>query len=148
MKRTDILDRKEDILLWISNNESKAYMSLQLNCKPETLNSYLKKMRIEYSGNKGSKGKQSNLYKTAEEYIKSPCVKSHKLKGKLLKDNVKEHICERCRKSSWLNKQIPLELHHKDGDRYNNELENLELLCPNCHALEPNNSGAANKLML
>ena len=30
---------------------------------------------------------------------------------------------------------IPLELHHKDGDRTHNELNNYELLCPNCHAL-------------
>jgi len=26
-------------------------------------------------------------------------------------------------------------VHHKDGDRTNNEYENLTLLCPNCHAL-------------
>ena len=29
---------------------------------------------------------------------------------------------------------IPLELHHKDGNKFNNNLSNLELLCPNCHA--------------
>ena len=33
---------------------------------------------------------------------------------------------------------IPLELHHKDGNRYNNQLDNLMLLCPNCHALTEN----------
>ncbi len=43
--------------------------------------------------------------------------------------------------SLWLNKPIPLELHHKDGDNTNNELDNLELLCPNCHALTDNYRG-------
>lgn len=33
-------------------------------------------------------------------------------------------------------------MHHKDGDHYNNDFNNLELLCPTCHALESNNSGA------
>ena len=44
------------------------------------------------------------------------------------------HKCECCGLSEWNNKPIPLQLHHKDGDHYNNELDNLELLCPNCHA--------------
>ena len=35
-------------------------------------------------------------------------------------------------------KKIPLEVHHLDGDRMNNELSNLQLLCPNCHALTEN----------
>jgi hypothetical protein len=41
MRRTDILERKEDILKWINLNQSKAYICKQLHCKPETLNSYL-----------------------------------------------------------------------------------------------------------
>ena len=57
MARNDILERREEILLWISQNQSKAFMCRQLNCKPETLNSYLEKMGIVYEGNKGSKGK-------------------------------------------------------------------------------------------
>ena len=49
--RTDILERKEDILRWISENQSKAFMCRELQCKQDTLNSYLKKMGISYSGN-------------------------------------------------------------------------------------------------
>ena len=45
--RTDILDKKEEILQWIEEGQSKAYMCKQLGCKQETLNSYLKKMNIE-----------------------------------------------------------------------------------------------------
>lgn len=140
--RDDILEHKNEILQWINEGQSKAYISRQLNCKPETLNSYLKKMDIEYSGNQSGKGiKTDKNYIPAVEYIKKDCVKSHTLKIKLIRDGLKEEKCERCGLTTWLSVDIPLELHHKDGNHYNNELDNLELLCPNCHALEPNNSG-------
>ena len=42
--------------------------------------------------------------------------------------------------SEWMGKPIPLELHHKDGNHYNNDLSNLEILCPNCHAQTDNYS--------
>jgi hypothetical protein len=144
--RTDILEKRELILEWIADNKSKAFMCRELKCKPETLNSYLAQMGLEYKGNKGLKGqKQATNYLTAEEYIHSTCVKSHILKEKLIRDGIKPHQCERCGLTEWNGKPIPLELHHKDGDHYNNEMNNLEILCPNCHAQEPNNSGAGTK---
>ena len=48
------------------------------------------------------------------------------------------HHCERCGLEQWFDEPIPLEVHHKDGDRLNNELDNLQLLCPNCHSLTDN----------
>jgi DNA-binding CsgD family transcriptional regulator len=57
MPRLDILDRKEEILNWIEEHQSKAFIAKELKCKPSTLNSYLEKMGIVYEGNKGSKGK-------------------------------------------------------------------------------------------
>ena len=68
MPRTDILERKEDILKWIEEKQSKAYICKQLHCKPETLNSYLEKMGIYYKGRQGLK--ENHNYKTAEEYAK------------------------------------------------------------------------------
>lgn len=54
-------------------------------------------MGIEYAGNQGGKGiKTDPKYKTAEEYIKSSCVKSHILKQKLIRDGIKEDKCEIC----------------------------------------------------
>ena len=49
--------------------------------------------------------------------------------------------CECCGLSEWQGKPIPLELHHKNGDRLDNEESNLILLCPNCHALTDNYCG-------
>lgn len=52
--------------------------------------------------------------------------------------NLRGSKCERCGNNKWLGHDIPLEVHHKDGDHYNNEIDNLMLLCPNCHALTSN----------
>ena len=49
--------------------------------------------------------------------------------------------CEQCGSIEWLEKPIPLEVHHIDGDSLNNEMDNLKLLCPNCHALTDNYCG-------
>ena len=57
------------------------------------------------------------------------------LAKKLLKEGIKKHMCECCLNTTWNGLPIPLEVHHKDGDNTNNKLENLQLLCPNCHAL-------------
>lgn len=44
------------------------------------------------------------------------------------------HQCEVCKNVEWNNQPIPLEIHHIDGDPLNNDLKNLQLLCPNCHS--------------
>lgn len=46
--------------------------------------------------------------------------------------------CENCGLTEWLGEPINLEVHHIDGNRNNNELDNLKLLCPNCHSYTPN----------
>lgn len=46
--------------------------------------------------------------------------------------------CENCKLTTWKTNLIPLEIHHIDGNRMNNTEENLQLLCPNCHALTDN----------
>ena len=51
------------------------------------------------------------------------------------------HKCENCGLETWLDNPIPLEVHHKDGKELNSELDNLILLCPNCHALTDNYRG-------
>ena len=48
------------------------------------------------------------------------------------------HKCENCGLETWLEKPITLEVHHKDGEHLNNELDNFQLLCPNCHSYTEN----------
>lgn len=140
--RKDILERKEEILNWITENCSKAFICKELKCKPETLESYLQKFGVEYKGNKGLKGKKTDTkYVPALQYINNNFVSAHKLKLKLIRDGVKEHKCEICGITEWMNKKVPIELDHIDGNHYNNELSNLRIVCPNCHAQQDTNSG-------
>ena len=135
--RTDILERKDEILQWISENQSKAFICRELKCKPETLNSYLKKMNIQYDGNQAGKGlsKDNSHYMTLVDYLtNSKDIQTNKVRLKLLKEGYKEYKCEKCGLSEWLGQPIALEVHHRDGDRTNNAIENYQLLCPNCHA--------------
>lgn len=136
--RTDILERKEEILKWIEENQSKAFIAKQLKCKQETLNNYLIKMGIDYKGNQSGKGtsKPKQNKWSLEEYLQnSTNIQSNKIRHKLLEEGIKEHKCENCGLTEWFGNPIPLELHHIDGNRDNNVLENYQLLCPNCHAL-------------
>lgn len=139
--RHDILEKKEDILRMIHNHEPKTVICKFLNCKHVTLNSYLKKLNINYSGNMGMKGKKTDKKrKSALEYIKKDVLQNSKLRKKLIEDGHKKDECELCGLNSWVGQKITLELHHKDGNHYNNDLNNLQILCPNCHSLTPNHS--------
>lgn len=59
---------------------------------------------------------------------------SDKLRRRLLKEGIKEHKCECCKITTWNELPAPLELDHINGDNSDNRLENLRIICPNCHA--------------
>lgn len=65
---------------------------------------------------------------------KHPLFSTKHLANRLVKEGYKEYKCERCGVSSWQGKPLTLQLHHKDENKRNHNLENLELLCPNCHS--------------
>ena len=135
--RTDILEREQEIKQWINEGKSKAWMARELNCNPKTINPVLERLNLKYDGNQSGKGlsKKNGREMSLLEYLeKSTDIQSNKVRRKLLEEGYKEYRCECCNLSEWLNEPIPLELHHKDGNRNNNILSNYELLCPNCHA--------------
>lgn len=67
---------------------------------------------------------------------------SFKLKKRLFLQGLKQPVCELC---NWAqvapDGRIPVELDHINGDHSDNRLENLRILCPNCHSLQPTHRG-------
>lgn len=105
-----------------------------------------------YKPNPGRKGFKREAYEDASNRIDlkeiidglHPTYQTYKLKLRLIKEGIKENICEECKIFEWNGKQLNCELDHIDGDRTNHKLENLKILCPNCHS-QTNTFCAKNK---
>lgn len=79
--------------------------------------------------------------KLSEVLIRNGSGNSNALKKRLILEGVKDAKCEMCNNTEWMGDAIPLDLHHINGDHFDNRLENLIILCPNCHRLTDNHSG-------
>ena len=111
-------------------------------------NSFIKKKIINYEisinhflGQGHMKGKVPKNKRTKVEFIKDILKKegkvgqSHKIKLKLYKFNLKEEKCEICNlENQWNGELISLHLDHINGINNDNRIENLRILCPNCHS--------------
>jgi hypothetical protein len=114
--------------------------------------SYIKLYKINAShflgqkSNLGRKIPREPVYSLEEILVKGSTFQSHKLKKRLFAENIKEEKCELC---GWakasIDGRIPLELDHINGDRYDNRITNLRILCPNCHSLQATHRGRNKK---
>lgn len=95
-----------------------------------------------FTGKLWSKGKTVGPKQPLQKYLSNELqIQSYKLKLKLLSKGIFDRKCSSCGNVTLLGQPIPLELDHIDGNRYDNQLANLKLLCPNCHALTPTYRG-------
>ena len=133
----------EDIIKFSKEVSSITQLIKKLGLKPSggnyaTMKRKLGKLNVDISNwkfNGWSKGKQ---LKDWANYIHNSNLKKNLIK-------IRGNKCEKCHNEFWMGKPIALELHHIDGDRTNNVLDNLQLLCPNCHSLTDNWRGKGNK---
>lgn len=64
----------------------------------------------------------------------STYASSNHLRNRLIKEGILKNECYSCGISEWLGKPITLHLDHKNGIHNDNRIENLHILCPNCHS--------------
>ncbi|MFA5876887.1 MAG: HNH endonuclease signature motif containing protein [Candidatus Paceibacterota bacterium] len=92
--------------------------------------------------NKGMRGIGKPLIPLENILVKNSTYQSFKLKKRLFQANLKSPTCEEC---GWAKiaegGYLPLELDHINGDRHDNRIENLRVLCPNCHSMKPTHRG-------
>lgn len=120
-------------------------LCLKVGTKPATgSQTHLKKVAvkfgIDFSHFVGKSGMVNGVppnKKDIQEYlIKNSRISSDRLRRRLINSGLKDAKCEKCGIDSWLGEKAPLELDHIDNDHFNNELSNLQILCPNCHSLK------------
>jgi hypothetical protein len=102
-----------------------------------------KEIRYKYCSN------QCQAAKTKDEILRKwitdplSIKESNGLCPKTIKQFLRELYDNKCQLCGWneinpTTNIVPLEVNHIDGNGFNNRLDNLQLICPNCHALTPN----------
>ena len=95
--------------------------------------------KLAYKNGKTRRFDENDRKKSRETKIKNIKESGIASSKKILIDIFEvEYKCLVCGINSWNNKKIVLELDHKDGNNKNNRIENLRLLCPNCHSQTKN----------
>lgn len=126
----------EQIVEYAKEVKSIATLLKKLGKRPTggnyaSMKKLLQKLGINTDHWTGQGWNKDQQLKDWKSYTKIEHLKKHLKKHKGLK-------CESCELTEWKNSSIPLEVHHVDGNRTNNSIENLQLLCCNCHALTDN----------
>lgn len=95
-----------------------------------------------HAWNKGLSGFHYPQHTLDQILTINSAFQSHHLKNRLFFSGLKRRVCEECGWSKTSEDgRIPLELDHINGDRRDNRLENIRILCPNCHSLKPTHRG-------
>lgn len=130
---------KEQVEYAISSTRSEAEAARFLGCKCPTLEKYAALYGIEVIKNPHHKGypAHNRSVQTADEAFQKGSKASKGILVYWLKQE-REWKCECCGLTEWQGKRLPLEVHHINGDRTDQRRENLQILCPNCHAITEN----------
>lgn len=150
----------EQLVIAVANSRSIRAVINELGLLPAGGNYVQVKARIEALGIDilhftGKRWNQGTMYHTKSRpvltslLVKGSVVQSYKLKKRLYEEGVKDQKCELC---GWcetsIDGRIPLELDHINGEHSDNRIENLRVLCPNCHSLQPTHRGKNKRVAL
>lgn len=107
----------------------------ELNVPEVTVWRRCKRLGLEFQNGGQNKGKKIEKFITKDILEgKHPQYSTGKLKSRLIKENILPNVCDNCGIDSWNGKPIVLQLDHINGNSKDHKLENLRLLCPNCHS--------------
>lgn len=126
----------QDVIIGAKLVKSMAGLLKYLGLKPvggnyDNIKRKLQKLQVDTSHWTGQGWSKDQQLKDWSSYTRGRVLKPHLIKER-------GHICESCKNTEWLGELIALEVHHIDGDRTNNDKQNLQLICPNCHAFTDN----------
>ena len=114
-----------------------------LGCKIDTLRNYAEPLGLYITNQSGKGTKKIRLEGNGKYHLDDilnghhPHYGSNHLKKRLYDVGLKENKCECCGIVDWMDKPISLELDHIDGNPRNHILDNLRILCLNCHSQTP-----------
>jgi hypothetical protein len=135
----------EDLIFHCQNSKNKTEVLKKLGLSfhnsgnYQTVDKYIKKLNIDISHFEAGVSHNPPGTKLSLEEIlveDSSYAKTSDLKDRLIKEGLLEYKCSvaECQLSDWLGNKINLHLDHINGNRSDNRIENLRLLCPNCHS--------------
>lgn len=138
---------KEKLQTAVNNNTSIAGVCRELGVVPKggnykTIKLNLIKFDISISHFKGQGWNTGVDFKKVREGIpledilveNSSYTNLGRLKIRMLNTKLLEYKCSKCKINSWNELPLVLHLDHINGDNLNHTIDNLRLLCPNCHS--------------
>lgn len=108
-----------------------------------TLKEYIKKFELNTS-HFSPHNYFSKVLNSKEIFVINSPACASTIRRRIIKDKLIPYKCKCGNEGCWQGQEMALQLDHKNGDRTDNRLKNLEFLCPNCHAITPT-FGSKNK---
>lgn len=130
-----------DVVTAVAESTSIRQVLIKLGLAPKggnyaTMHRIITRLNLDTSHFLGKRnGKRFKKKPLAHYLVSYSTYSGTKLKERLLQEGVKDPVCECCSLHTWRNAPIPLEIHHVNGNSFDHRLSNIQLLCPNCHAL-------------
>jgi hypothetical protein len=140
----------EDLIEAVRDSYSIRQVIIKLGRKPgggnyKTVKKKIHDLKLDtshFTGKLWSKGRTLSPKRNINCYLSNEYpIQSHNLRLRLIREGFFDYKCYNCLNELWMGEPIPLELEHINGNHLDNRLENLTILCPNCHALTPTYRG-------